>query len=100
MIDCRARLDAHGPISPWVISVAPPRPRETHMRTSRFLRRRILLLVLFIGGGLSLIGCGDESRTSGTMVQVSEEAKVHMKSKIDSYKGGPPKSKAKAIAKK
>ena len=35
------------------------------------------------------------------MVQVSEETKAHQKSKMESYKGGPPKTKSKAaIAKK
>ena len=41
---------------------------------------------------LPLTGCNDESRTSGTMVQVSEEAKAHLKAKRESYKGGSPKS--------
>jgi hypothetical protein len=70
------------------------------MRTARFLRGRNLLLVLFIGSSLPLAGCNDDSRTSGTMVEVSEEAKAHMKSKRESYKGGPPKSKAKAATTK
>ncbi len=34
------------------------------------------------------------------MVQVSEEATAHRKSKIESYKGGRPKSKTKAATEK
>jgi hypothetical protein len=74
--------------------------RELDMRTACFPRGRILLLILFIGSHLPLIGCNDESRTSGTMVQVSEEVKAHQKAKAESYKGGPPKSKAKAAVPK
>ena len=69
------------------------------MRTARFLRGRILLLILFIGSHFPLAGCSDESRTSGTMVEVSDEAKAHLKSKSESYKGGPPKAKAKSAGK-
>ncbi len=69
------------------------------MKTGQFLRGRIVLLVLFAGSCLPLTGCNDESRTTGTQVQVSEEAKAHLKSKMETYKGGPPK-KAKAPSKK
>jgi hypothetical protein len=70
------------------------------MRTARFLRGRNLLLVLFIGSNLPLTGCNDNSKTSGTMVEVSDEVKTHRKSKMESYKGGPPKAKAKAATAK
>ena len=64
-----------------------------------FAARPILLLILFIGSQLSLLGCSDESRTSGTLVQESEKAKAHRKAKAASYKGGPPKSRAKGASK-
>ena len=60
----------------------------------------MLLLILFIGSHLPLIGCNDTSRTSGTMVEVSEEEKAYLKSKRESYKGGPFKARAKAASKK
>jgi hypothetical protein len=56
---------------------------------------RILLLVFFILSIIPLIGCNDNSKATGTMVEVSEETKAYRKSKIDAYKGGPPKSKGK-----
>jgi hypothetical protein len=68
------------------------------MRRACLVRRRILLLILFVSSQLPLSGCNDESRTTGTMVQVSEETKAYRKSKLENYKGGPPKSKAKAPA--
>jgi len=55
------------------------------MGGQRSLRRRILLLNLFIGSHLPLAGCNDESKTSGTMVQVSEEAKQHIQSRRETY---------------
>ena len=70
------------------------------MRTACFPRGRVLLLILFIGSHLPLFGCTDNSRTSGTMVEVSEETKVHRKARSESYKGGPPKSKAKGASRK
>jgi len=35
---------------------------------------------------LPLAGCSDDSRTSGTVVEVSEEAKKHIESRRDAYK--------------
>jgi hypothetical protein len=61
-------------------------------------RRRIVLLILFVGYLLPLSGCNDESRTTGTMVRESDETKDYRKSKLEAYKGGPPKAKAKAPA--
>jgi hypothetical protein len=69
------------------------------MRSVRSARERILLLILFIGSHLPLIGCNDESRTSGTMVQVSEEEKAQLQTKRQNYKGGPPRKKAGATGK-
>jgi hypothetical protein len=63
------------------------------MRRACHLYRRILLLILFVGSQLTLSGCNDESRTTGTMVQVSDETKAYRKSKIENYKGGAPKGK-------
>jgi hypothetical protein len=70
------------------------------MKTACFPRGRILILILFIGSHFPLIGCNDDSRTSGTMVERSEAAKAHLKSKLGSYKGGPPKAKAKAASRR
>jgi hypothetical protein len=70
------------------------------MRTPGFLRGRILLLWLFMGSHLPLFGCTDNSRTSGTMVEVSDEFKAHTKSKLEKYQGGPPKKELKSTSKK
>lgn len=70
------------------------------MRTARFRGGLILILTLFIGSLVPLTGCNDESRTSGTQVQVSEEAKAQLKAKRESYQGGSPKNKAKAASRK
>jgi hypothetical protein len=83
---------------PWAVSLSTSPLREHDMRTPRTLVVRILLIALFIGSHLPLIGCTDESKTSGTMVERSEEAKAHLKAKAEKYKGGPAKSKAPAPA--
>jgi hypothetical protein len=70
------------------------------MRRPRFPQRRILLLILFVGSDLPLIGCDDGSKTSGTMVERSEEDMAHLKSKIDKYKGGRAKDQDQATGKK
>jgi hypothetical protein len=70
------------------------------MRRARFPHGRILLLVLFIGSDLPLIGCDDASKTSGTMVERSAEDTAHLKSKIDAYKGGRSKDKGQATGAK
>jgi hypothetical protein len=56
------------------------------MRTTRSPHGRFHFLALFIGLQLCLSGCNDESKTSGTMVQVSEEAKQHIQSRREVYK--------------
>ncbi len=65
------------------------------MKSVCFPRGRIILLFSFVLSTLPAIGCSDNSRTTGTMVEVSEETKAYRKSKIESYKGGAPKSKGK-----
>jgi hypothetical protein len=70
------------------------------MRRPRFPHGRILLLILFISSDLLLIGCDDASKTSGTMVERSEEDTAHLKSKIGTYKGGRAKDKDQATGEK
>lgn len=69
------------------------------MRIVCLPRRRILLSMLFIGTHLPLIGCNDESKTSGTMVQVSDEDKARLITKREKYKAARPTGKAKAVVK-
>jgi hypothetical protein len=56
--------------------------------------------MMFICSLLPMTGCNDESRTTGTVVEVSEEFQAHTKSKLGAYKGGPAKGQAKATDKK
>jgi hypothetical protein len=56
------------------------------MSRARSRRGLFLLLIFFISSHITLIGCNDESRTSGTVVQVSEESKKNIESKRDMYK--------------
>jgi hypothetical protein len=66
------------------------------MNRTHFPRAPILVCALAaIAFTLALPGCSDDSKTSGTMVQISEETKAHRKARAESYKGGPPKAKAK-----
>jgi hypothetical protein len=64
------------------------------MRTAGLRPGNIFLLFLFIGSHLFLAGCRDDSRTSGTVVEVSGAAKEHIQSRRDAYK-----AKADATAK-
>ncbi len=66
------------------------------MRTTFLPRGSTLLLLLFVGSHIPLVGCNDESRTSGTQVEVSEKVLAHRKARAESYKGGPPKKQAKS----
>ena len=93
-------MDTLGPTAFRAISYALTDPREADMRTACLLRGRMILLYVFIGSHLPLIGCTDDSKTSGTMVEVSEETKAHQKAKRGSYKGGPPRPIPKADSKK
>jgi hypothetical protein len=61
------------------------------MSTMRLQRARILLLCLFIGSHAPLIGCSDDSKTSGTQVVENPQAAAHRKAKGAAYKGGSPK---------
>jgi hypothetical protein len=71
------------------------------MRRGCFPRGRILLLIIvFIISHLPLLGCSDNSRTTGTQVEVSEETIAHRKARAESYKGGPPKIKGKSAKKR
>jgi hypothetical protein len=70
------------------------------MTRARFPGGCILVLVLFIASHLTLCGCNDNSRTSGTQVEVSDKVLAHRKARAESYKGGPPNSKVKAASKK
>jgi hypothetical protein len=56
------------------------------MRTPSFSRGRVLLLALFVGSHLSLTGCSDDSRTSGTVVEVSPEAEKALENRKAGYK--------------
>jgi hypothetical protein len=67
------------------------------MKTVRLRGARLLVLSLLICSHSPLIGCNDESRTSGTQVVESPEAVAYRKSKVERYKGGPPKKLAKAL---
>ena len=70
------------------------------MKTEGSPRARILLLIVFIGSHLPILGCNDNSRSTGTMVEVSDETKAHREARRQSYKGGPPKSKVNAVGKR
>jgi hypothetical protein len=52
--------------------------------TCRFVGR-VTLPCLFLGFPLLTTGCNDESKQSGTQVQVSEEAKAQLNAKRDLY---------------
>jgi hypothetical protein len=64
------------------------------MKTARLRRGRVLLLSLFIGSHALLVGCNDDSKTSGTQVVESPEAVAHRKSKGEAYKGALIKKQA------
>ena len=66
------------------------------MRTAWLLRGRILVLGMFIGSNALLVGCSDDSKTSGTQVAENPEAAAHRKAKGEAYKGGPPKKQDKS----
>jgi hypothetical protein len=69
------------------------------MRAVGFRAPRALLLILFAASHLTIAGCGDDSKTSGTMVQVSEEEKAYLAAKRESYKAAVPKTKSQAKTK-
>jgi hypothetical protein len=55
-----------------------------------------LFLALFIGIPFLVLGCSDVSRTTGTMVEQSDEEKAFRNKKVEVYQA---KAKAKAEAK-
>jgi hypothetical protein len=69
------------------------------MKREYFPRGRALLTLLFISSHLLVMGCNDDSKTTGTMVEVSDETKAHQAAKRGNYKGGPPKPSVKAASK-
>lgn len=70
------------------------------MKTEYSPGGRIVLLFLLAIAHSLLIGCNDDSKTSGTMVKVSDEEKAYLKTKRESYKAAVPKNRPKAIGKK
>jgi hypothetical protein len=85
-------------------STRPVRPLEGKgfhpgRRYSLHLRRIITTVFAFAGLGvcclLLLSGCGDETRTTGTQVQMSDEAKAQIKDMRDMYKEGVRKDEDK-----
>jgi hypothetical protein len=80
--------------------LSPILSREHEMSCVRFGLSGSLLLLLSVSLPLPLTGCNDDSKTSGTMVQVSEEEKARLQTKRESYKGGPPQRKAKIAGRK
>jgi hypothetical protein len=69
------------------------------MKRAQLRRGRALVLVLFIGSHMPLVGCTDNSKTSGTQVEVDPAAEAHRKAKGEAYKGGPRKKEAKSTGK-
>jgi hypothetical protein len=51
----------------------------------RFPCGRITLLIMFVMLHVPVIGCNDDSKTSGTMVEVSEEQKKHILGRRETY---------------
>ncbi len=73
------------------------------MKAYSFHLARLILLCLFVVSHLLLVGCNDESKTTGTQVQLSDEAKAQLdgrkklyKSKNDDLKEKKTKGKAKS----
>ena len=60
--------------------------------------RRLLVLSVFIGSHTLVIGCNDDSKTSGTQVPENPAAEAYRKTKIESYKGGVPKKQVKSAS--
>jgi hypothetical protein len=56
------------------------------MTTPGSLRMRALVLGLLIGSHFATSGCTDDSRTTGTVVQVTEQQKAQVKSMRKTYK--------------
>ena len=56
-----------------------------------------VVLLLFVFSHVLVVGCNDPSRTTGTMLEDSEQAKEHRAQKIEKMLA---KKKAEALAKK
>jgi hypothetical protein len=69
------------------------------MRTEYAAPNRILLLVIFVFSHLTLAGCNDDSRTTGTMLKETDEDRARIQAKIAKYKGRSPLSKKAAAIK-
>jgi hypothetical protein len=59
------------------------------MSNMRLAALRLTALGVFVGSHVLLTGCNDPSRTSGTMVEESEEAKAYRQGKIAKLKSDP-----------
>ena len=93
-------MGTFGPPSLRANSFAVTDPREDDMRTACFPRGRVILIYLFIGSHLPMIGCSDDSKTTGTMVEESDEIKARRAAKRGSTRGGPPKAKRRSQARR
>jgi hypothetical protein len=70
------------------------------MRSARCLPGRTLLLLIFVVSHLTLTGCNDDSRTTGTMLKETDEDRARIQAKIAKYKErSEAKSAKKASAK-
>ena len=65
------------------------------MNASRIQRALPLYFALAMISPFFLVGCGDDSKTSGTQVQLSEEAKGQIKDMREMYKENKGMRKAK-----
>jgi hypothetical protein len=69
------------------------------MTTPGLLPMRALVLGLLIGSHFATSGCTDDSRTTGTVVQVTEQQKAQVKSISATYKARRQKNAAKVADK-
>jgi hypothetical protein len=56
------------------------------MRNTRWPVVRIFLLLLFVSSHVLLIGCNDPSRTTGTMIEISDAVKAQHEKKLEKMK--------------
>jgi hypothetical protein len=66
------------------------------MRSARSSLGRTLLLLIFVVSHLTLTGCNDDSRTTGTMLKETDEDRARIQAKIAKYK---ERSEAKSVKK-
>jgi hypothetical protein len=64
---------------------------KPNMRTAWLRGGRLALLCMLIGSHTLFTGCNDDSKTSGTQVHEDPAVEAYRKTKVGSYKGGPPK---------